>query len=138
MPPAKKPVAKKPAARRSGSAPATTETISVATRRQVERAATRLEKSLEEAQEALKAIRKDLGKGADRAYKDLTDAVGTLRRDAQRTNKLVAKELDRLRSAVTPARARTAAKPRASSARSTGSRAATKRTTKATTRAKSS
>jgi ABC-type transporter Mla subunit MlaD len=134
MPPAKKPAsrktaARKPAARGTATASSTVENISAATRRQFENAAKRLEKALDDAQDALKSLRKDLGHGADRAYTDLSGGISNVRRDLQKTNRLLSKDLARLRTAVTPSRAKTASKPRATSTR--------KRTASSTSRTRS-
>jgi ABC-type transporter Mla subunit MlaD len=97
-------VKKTPArARRSGSAsPAPTSPI---TRREVEQAAARFEKALEEANQALQTLAKNVGKGADTAYKDLSKALKTLRSDAVKTNRQLSKDLAKLAAAVNPAKA---------------------------------
>jgi hypothetical protein len=132
MPPAKKTAtaarstvasrAKKPARAASTSRPGR-----AATRREVERATARFEKALKEAVEALQSLQGHLGKGASTTYKDLTAALNTLRRNAEKTNKAVLKDFDKLVAALTaPAKsARPAAK------RSAAKRTAAKRTTSA-------
>jgi hypothetical protein len=74
---------------------------------------------------------KDLGRGGQSAYKDLTQMLRALRRDAQRTNRNMLKDFDKLRSAVTPGAAtrRSSAK---TTARSGGTRTAATRSTRST------
>jgi DNA-binding protein HU-beta len=120
MPPAKK----QPARR---AAPSPTAPI---TRKEVEDAAARFDKALEDAHQALQAMGKGMGKGAKGAYTDVTKALSALRRDAQKTNRGLLKELDKLRSSVTPAKssARTTSKRTTSksSARTTSKRTTSK------------
>lgn len=116
MPPAKKAsTTKSPAASRgtaakprtsaaSTSSPNASAGLTPATRRSLERAAKRLEKSLGEAGDALTALGKDASKGARLAYKDLAKTVKALQRQAVATNKLLAKDLEQLVAAVTPSR----------------------------------
>jgi len=115
---------------------------SSATRREVEQSIARFEKRLDDANDALQALGKHLGRGAQSSYKEVTAALRTLRRDASKTNKAALKEFDKLRGAVTQARASssrsTASKSRAASgtarstsrstaSRASGSRASTSR-----------
>jgi superfamily II RNA helicase len=97
-------VKKTPArARRSDSAsPAPTSPI---TRREVEQAAERFEKALEEANQALHTLARNVGKGAEVAYKDLSKALKTLRRDAEKTNRQLSKDLAKLAAVASPAKA---------------------------------
>ena len=99
MPAARKTTTRTPAARSTNGAPASP---SAATRRELERRVARVEKLLEDAGEALQLLGKDLGRGAGDAYKELTRTARALRRDAQRTNQRMLKDLDKLRAAVTP------------------------------------
>jgi hypothetical protein len=144
MPAAKKSAARTPSTRsRAGTPPArsssrTPASRATATRREAERQIARFEKHLDDASEALQLLGKDLGRGAQDAYKDVTKAMQALRRDAKKTNRNVLKDFDKLRAAVTPTRS-----PRRSStqaaARSDGTSSATRssRSTNAT-RARSS
>jgi hypothetical protein len=111
MPAARKTTTRTPAARSTKSAPASR---SAATRREVERRIARLDKLLDDAGEALHLLGKDMGRGGQDAYKELTRSAKALRRDAQRTNKRMLKDFDKLRAAVTPSRT-----PRRSSASTT-------------------
>jgi len=99
MPAARKTTARTPAARSANGAPASR---SAATRRELERRVARVEKLLEDVGEALQLLGKDMGRGAGDAYKELTRTARALRRDAQRTNKRMLKDFDKLRTAVTP------------------------------------
>jgi hypothetical protein len=123
MPPAKKPASRA----KKTTPPATTSasSISSATRQQLQRAVKRLEKSLDDAQEALQSLGKDVGHGGHRTYRDLGDVVKRLRGDAKKANSSLAKDLEKLRAAVTPSRARAA---RPSARRAAGSRTAAKKT----------
>jgi phosphoenolpyruvate-protein kinase (PTS system EI component) len=112
------PPAKKPAARRASRLPAVPTPTSPITRKEVEEAAARFDKALEEATHALQAIRDDLGKGAKSAYKDIANALKALRRDAQKTNKSLLKDIDKLRASVTPTKA-----PARSASKGTATRA---------------
>jgi hypothetical protein len=60
--------------------------MSASTRRQLERAVARLERSLSEAGDALQALGRDAGKGAQTTYKDLGKSLKVLQRDALKTN----------------------------------------------------
>jgi len=95
MPAAKKTTTRTPSNRAARSGPA-------AARRDIERRIARVEKLLEDAGEALQLLAKDLGRGGQDAYKELTRTVRALQRDAQRTNKRMLKDFDKLRVAVTP------------------------------------
>ena len=144
MPTAKKPPARKPAAR---GAPRSSASKSTATRREVERPIARFEKLLDDAGDALQSLSKDMGRGAQDAYKELTKTMKALRRDAAKTNRDLLKDFDKLRAAVTPSgttqRASTRTTARSggtrtaarssrstSAARSGGSRSTAKRTTR--------
>jgi hypothetical protein len=124
MPPAKK--SSTSTRRRASSSPAPTSKI---TRKEVEQATARFEKALEDANHALQAIGKDLGKSARQAYKDLADSLKTLRQNARTTNRGFVKDLDKLVATVTAGKApsRTAGKPASrGTARKPASRAAAK------------
>jgi hypothetical protein len=90
-----------------------------ATRREVERRIVQFEKHLEDASEALQLLGKDVGRGGQGAYKEVTKALRALRRDAQKTNRNLLKDFDKLRDAVTPSRS-TGRLSAASRARSNG------------------
>ena len=99
---------------------------SASTRREVEQASERFETALGEANQALKTLARNVGQGADVAYKDLAKALKTLRRDAAKTNRQLAKDLATLAASVRPEKA--AAKPaRKSAAASPRSRSAAKK-----------
>jgi hypothetical protein len=99
------PPAKKAAARGASRGSSKAGYMTAATRLQLERAAKRLEKSLDEANDALKALGRDVGHGGHRSYKDLSTALTALRRDAKKTNRALIDDLRKLRAAVTPSRA---------------------------------
>jgi hypothetical protein len=111
------PPAKKPATRRAPTTPAE---MSAATRRRVEQAAKRLEKSIDETQSALAALGQDLGSGGRTQYKHLEKAAKSMRRDAEKTNKQLRKDLEALAAAVTkPGAAKTSTTRKRSPARKT-------------------
>jgi hypothetical protein len=123
MPPAKKsPTRKTSRATGAGSK-------SALTRREVEQATKRFEKALDEASDALQALGKDVGRGAQSAYKDLAKALKAVRSDAQKTNRSLLKDVEKLAAAVTAGKttsrsarkrpARATAKPAGRSRRST-------------------
>ena len=99
MPAAQKPAAATSAARSRNGTPVAGR---AATRRDVERQIARVEKLLGDAGDALQLLGKDMGRGAGDAYKELVQTAKALRRDAQRTNKRMLKDFDKLRSALTP------------------------------------
>jgi hypothetical protein len=99
MPAAKKPTTRSAAGRSTSRSPASTAT---ATRREVERQIARVEKLLDDAGDALQMLGKDVGRGSQAAYKELTKTMKALRRDAQKANRTLLKDLDALRAAVTP------------------------------------
>jgi hypothetical protein len=102
MPAAKKPATATSAARPRNGTPAASRP---ATRRDVERQIARVEKLLGDAGDALQLLGKDMGRGAGDAYKELVRTAKALRRDAQRTNKRMLKDFDKLRTALTPSSA---------------------------------
>jgi hypothetical protein len=102
MPAAKKPATATSAARSRNGPPGAG---GAATRRDVERQIARVEKLLGEAGDALQLLGKDMGRGAGDAYKELVRTAKALRRDAQRTNKRMLKDFDKLRVALTPSAA---------------------------------
>jgi hypothetical protein len=79
------------------------------TRKEVEQATARFEKALAEANDALQTLGQNVGRGAQRAYKDLAKALQVVRRDAQKTNRSMIKDLEKLAAAVTPGRTKTPA-----------------------------
>jgi DNA-binding protein HU-beta len=84
-----------------------------ATRREVEQSIARFEKRLDDANDALKTLGGNLGRGSQRSYKEVTAALAALRREAAKTNKQALKDFDSVKTALTqkvPARARSAAK----------------------------
>ena len=83
MPPAKKP--------RSSSSPSP-----ATVRRQAERTMTRIEKGLDEAQDALRALGKDLGRGSKDLYKDTEQFLRAARRDAAKANRAARRDLEKL------------------------------------------
>ena len=97
------PPAKKPAPRRRASAAKATPSAGQITRKEVEQATARFEKALDEATQALQAMRNDLGKGAHAAYKDIAAALRTLRANAKKSNRAVLKDIEKLASSVTSA-----------------------------------
>ena len=123
MPPVKKAAARGASRGSSKAGSSKAGSMTAATRLQLERAAKRLEKSLDQANDALKALGRDVGHGGHRSYKDISAALSTLRRDAQKTNRALIADLSKLRSAVTPSRATS---KRAAPRRSSGSRGPTK------------
>ncbi len=98
MPAAKKPTTRKPTAKSATGRPSR----SAATRRDVERHIARFEKHLDDAGDVLQLLGKDMGRGTQDAYKELTKAMKALRRDAAKTNRNLLKDFDKLRAAVTP------------------------------------
>jgi hypothetical protein len=118
------PQAKKPATRRTSRASKAKPSMTAASRSQLKQAAKRLEKSLDQANDALKALGKDVGHGGHRSYKDISTALSALRRDARKTNRALLDDLGKLRAAVAPSRP---SGKRAASSRSSGSRATTKK-----------
>ena len=109
---------------------------SAATRREVEQSITRFEKRLDDANDALATLGKNLGRGAQSSYKEVTAAMRALRRDAAKTNKQALKDFDKLRAALTPSNASGGSRTtrsssrgtaRASSGRSTASKSAASR-----------
>lgn len=143
---ARKPsTARKPASARSGVRARASATSS-ATRREVEQSIARFEKRLDEANDALKALGGHLGTGARGSYKEVTAALGALRRSASRTNKQALKDFDKLRGALTQSNSsarssRSASRttsPRSTGSRSTSSRSTSSRSTASRSRAKKS
>jgi hypothetical protein len=96
------PTAKKPAARASNRSDAGATRSSTATRREVERTIARFEKAMEDANAALVALRTDASKDAQVAYRDLSRSLKALGRDAQKANRNMIKNLEKLAAAVTP------------------------------------
>jgi hypothetical protein len=98
MPQAKKPAVKKPAAKKTTAGKSSS--MSASTRLQLERATKRLETSLEQANQALKALGRDVGHTGHRSYKDIGNGLSTLRRDAKSANRILVADLKKLRGAV--------------------------------------
>ena len=143
MPPAKKPARRAPTPRSSSQASSarsssrtsaarsarstaptrsrtrSAQSAATATRREVERRIARFEKHLDDASEALQLLGKDIGRGGQEAYTEVTKALRELRRDAQKTNRNLLRDFDKLRDAVTPSRP-TRRSSTTSAARSTG------------------
>lgn len=90
------------------------------------RALSRLEKSVDAAQGALKDLRTELGRGGRDLLKDLEKALSDSRKNIRNLSKTVTKDFGKLQKAATPRRAKTARKrtsARKSAAKKTGSRA---------------
>jgi len=121
MPAARKSTTRTRATRSTNRAPAS---ATPATRREVERRIARVEQLLEDVGEALSLLAKDMGRGGQDAYKELTRTASALRRDAQRTNKRMLKDFDKLRAAVTPS-GRTRRSSKSTTSRPSGTRTAT-------------
>jgi len=99
------PAAKRAPAKASSRAGTRTPPVrSAATRREVERQIARFEKHLDDAGEALALLGKDMGRGAQDAYREMRRTLTALRRDARKTNRSVLKDFDKLRAAVAPPR----------------------------------
>jgi hypothetical protein len=140
MPPSRRSATTKPA---STSKPASAargvraraSSTSAATRREVEQSIARFEKRLDDANDALQALGKTLGRGAQSSYKDVTTALRALRREATKTNRQALKDFDKLRSALTQSNTRGASSTtrsggtRSTSTRSTGTRSTSGRST---------
>jgi hypothetical protein len=129
MPPAKKPAARR--ASRTSAKPSPTGPI---TRKEVEEASARFEKALEEANQALAAMREDLGKGARGAYKEVAASLKTLRRDAQKTSRGLIKDMERLRDSVATARSSTGATRKAARGAGKAAGRAAKSSTRSSTK----
>ena len=124
---AKKPAAKPRAATASTASKNSSSGLTPATRRRLELAAKRLEKSLGEAGDALTALGKDASKGAKLGYKELAKGLKAMQREVAKTNKLLEKDFEQLVAAVTPSRPaakRTTAAKRTSAAKRTPARSA--------------
>jgi hypothetical protein len=129
MPPARRSATSKPASTARGVRARATAT-SAATRREVEQSITRFEKRLDDANDALQALGKTLGRGAQSSYKDVTAALRALRRDAAKTNRQALKDFDKLRSALTQSNSRAgSATTRSGAKRSTTTRSTSGRST---------
>jgi hypothetical protein len=97
----------------------------------VEQSIARFEKRLDEANVALQTLGQHLGSGARGSYKEVTAAMRALRSNAAKTNKQALKDFDKLRAALTPAKASSRTTSRASSSRSSSSRSGGSRSTSA-------
>jgi hypothetical protein len=86
------------------------------------RALTRLEKSIEAAQGALKDLRTELGRGGRDLLKDLEKTLSDSRKHIRGLSKTVTKDFGKLQKAAAPRRTKTARKP------ASGRKKATKKT----------
>lgn len=119
------PPAKTPATRRASQGAASRSGTQSISREEVEQAAARFDQVLEEATQVLQTMRRNLGRNAGTAYKDVANGLKSLRRDARTTNRTLIKDLDKLRSSLakaTPSRLTAGGGARAGAARS-GTRA---------------
>lgn len=98
MPPAKKPAASR---RRTALAKPPSPTA----RNEVEEAAARFDAALDQATKLLQSMRRDLGKNARTAYKDVAAALKKVRSDARTTNSMLIRDLERLRTTLARAAA---------------------------------
>lgn len=137
MPPAKKTAARRTTRAASRPASAATPTGPI-TRKEVEQATARFDKALDEATQALSAMREDFGKGAKSAYKDIAAALKALRRDAQKTNRTLIKDLEKLRGSLTPAKKPAGVARKSAAAKTPASSRRSRTATKAPARAASS
>jgi hypothetical protein len=89
------------------------------TRREVEAATKRFDKALDDAGTALQTMGKNFGRNAKISYRELERALRALRRDAQKANRTVMKDLEKLWAAAgsssTPSRSRSGTAKRAKS-----------------------
>ena len=141
MPPARKSAAKTTAARASKATQgvrARAATTRQATRREVEQSIARFEKSLGEANDALKALGGHLGRGSQRSYKEVTTTLAALRREASKTNKQALKDFDKLRAAITQKVPAAAKSNSGSTTRSTTSKASSGSSRKSSSRSTAS
>jgi hypothetical protein len=104
---------------------------SAKSRREVEQAAVRFETALGEANQALKTLARNVGQGAEVAYKDLSKALKTLRRDAAKTNRQLAKDLAKVAASVRPEKTAKTAGKGASRSRTAAKKSGTTRAKKA-------
>jgi DNA-binding protein HU-beta len=123
MPPAKKSAAR--STRRTGSQ---AKAITAASRAQLERAIKTLDKSLDDARDALTSLGKNASHSGQRRYKDLGGTLKILRSESQKANRSLTTELEKLRAAATPGRSTTR---RATGARKTAAKSTTARKTTA-------
>jgi hypothetical protein len=72
------------------------------TRREVEAATKRFDKALDDAGTALQTMGKNFGRNAKISYRELERALRALRRDAQKANRTVMKDLEKLWAAAGP------------------------------------
>jgi uncharacterized protein YukE len=125
MPQAKRSAAKAPAAKRAParSSAGKSGSMSASTRLQLERATKRLENSLEQASQALKALGRDVGHSGHRSYKDIGTGLNALRRNAKDANRTLTADLKKLRATATSSKpaGRRAASGKSTAPRSTKS-----------------
>jgi hypothetical protein len=95
----------------------------------------RLTKSLDTAEGALDALRKDVQSGAGDAYKNLRQLVRNARRDSGKLGKTIQKDLDQLQKALAQTQ-RGATRGRKAAGRSTAKRSTARRSTGTRTAAK--
>lgn len=124
MPQAKKPAARKPAAKRAParSSAGKSGSMSASTRLQLERATKRLETSLQQASDALKALGRDVGHSGHRSYKDIGAGLSALRRDAKDANRTLVADLKKLRASMSSSKPSKPAGKRSTAAKSTARR----------------
>jgi hypothetical protein len=135
MPPAKRSTSsttRRTSTRRTSSQ---AKTLTATSRAQLEKAVKRLEKSLDDARDALTSLGSDVSHGGHRTYKDLGGALKSVRSDAQKANRTLTKELEKLRAAATPGRSTSS---RSTGTRKTTTRSSTARKAKGTARKTSS
>ncbi len=126
------PPAKKPAPRRRATTAKATSSHGPITRKEVEQATARFEKALDDAMNALQAMRNDFGKGANAAYKDVAATLRTLRATAKKSNRALLKDIEKLASSVTSAaKAPASTRSRAGAAKATASKRTTARSSAA-------
>ena len=132
MPPARK-SANKSSARSGQGARASGGARSSGTRREVEQSIARFEKRLDEANDALKTLGGHLGSGARGSYKEVTAALGALRRNAAKTNKQALKDFDKVRSTASQANASSSRSSRSTRSGSGSARSSSRTTSRSKT-----
>jgi hypothetical protein len=107
------------------------------TRREVEAATKRFDKALDDATSALQTMGANFGRGAKSTYREVERALQTLRRDAQKANRTVIKDLEKVWAAAGSAsptsrsRGKSATKPARSKSTSKRSKSSTAKSSKA-------
>ena len=123
-----------PAAKRSKSSTSRTSRFKEPT------ALKRLNKSLDTAQDALKDLRKDSGRGAQDLYKDLRQFVTSARRDTTKLGKALAKDFEQAQKRMAQSgtgSTRSSSTTRGKSSRGGSSRSKSPRSKSSTTRSRS-